>query len=231
MSRVLCIAALAAVGLFVFSSAIQAADRPAGGDSARRRQHDHAYDNRSHRGPCKLRKYAPGALETLGIRVENSQGEHLGKIEDLVFNPTTGHIRYAVLSFGGVLGVGEKWFSQSPGSIASEAKSGSTGNESFVLVLDVDKTKLKNAPGFDSKRWPDFGNPAYGTSVDEFYGEDSTAAPPHDDNQHKVKHFNQAIADASAKDQQPEKVARLTMATDPRLKHRLFLRATMPAKG
>ena len=57
-------------------------------------------------------------------------------------------------------------------------KTGVTGNESFVLVLDVDKNKLKTAPGFDSKRWPDFGNPAYGTSVDEFYGENASASQP-----------------------------------------------------
>ena len=111
------------------------------------------------------------ASETIGLEVQNPQGKDLGKIEDIVFNPQTGHIRYAVLSFGGIH---SKYFAIPWSHLRSEAKTSKGGSEKFVMVLDVDQNKLKNAPGFDSKNWPDFGNSAYGTSVRQFYGENMT---------------------------------------------------------
>ena len=103
MSRVLCIAALGAIGLFSFATNLRAADAPA--------TYPPTATDSGHAASTAATAMRPWrASETLGLRVENPQGEHLGKIEDIVFNPSTGHIRYAVLSFGGVLGVGEKWF-------------------------------------------------------------------------------------------------------------------------
>jgi sporulation protein YlmC with PRC-barrel domain len=111
------------------------------------------------------------ASETIGMAVYNSAGDKLGKVEDLVFDPSTGHIRYAVLSFGGFLGIGDKYFAIPMNHMQVESKAGGiTGAEKYHFVLNVDKDRLKNAPGFDSKNWPDFGDAAYGTSVDKFYG-------------------------------------------------------------
>jgi len=116
------------------------------------------------------------ASQTIGMAVDNSNGDHLGKIEDLVFDPNSGKIRYAVLSFGGFLGLGDKYFAIPFNHLKTEVtKSSTTGSDSYRLVLDVSKDQLKNAPGFDSKNWPDFGDPSYGTSVDRFYGEPSSA--------------------------------------------------------
>jgi len=118
------------------------------------------------------------ASETIGMAVYNSAGDKLGKIEDLVFNPANGNIRYAVLSFGGFLGVGDKYFAIPMNHLQVEAKKGSvTGAEKYEFVLNVDKDRLKNAPGFDAKNWPDFGDAAYGTSVDKFYGQPATNSP------------------------------------------------------
>lgn len=162
MSRIMYVAAIAAIGFFSFAATSQG-DAPAA-----------VKPSATVTANGAVRPWR--ASETIGIRVENAQGEHLGKIEDIVFNPNDGHIRYAVLSFGGFLGVGEKFFAVPWKHLRAEAKSGTAGNEKFVLVLDVDKTRLKKAPGFDSKQWPDFGNPAYGNSVDEFYGDSATAS-------------------------------------------------------
>ena len=115
------------------------------------------------------------ASQTIGMPVDNTTGDHLGKIEDLVFDPNTGKLRYAVLSFGGFLGLGDKYFAIPFNHLRAETKTGATGSESYHLVLDVSKDRLKEAPGFDSKNWPDFGDPNYGTSVDRFYGEPSAA--------------------------------------------------------
>lgn len=185
MSRVLFIAALSAMGLFSFASVIQAADAPANNprnpnavsnpaNNVNENTAIHTTNPNAHEANSGVHPWR--ASETIGLKVENPQGQNLGKIEDLVFNPHNGHIRYAVLSFGGFLGAGEKWFAIPWNHFRIETKKANTNNESFVMVLDVDKNKLKNAPGFDSKQWPDFGSSAYGTSVDQFYGNNSTAA-------------------------------------------------------
>lgn len=116
------------------------------------------------------------ASQTIGMQVDNPTGDKLGKVEDLVFDPTTGKIRYAVLSFGGFLGIGDKYFAIPFTHLRSELTAGSTpGNESYRLVLDVSKDRLKNAPGFDSKNWPDFGDRNVGEKVDQFYGQPAPA--------------------------------------------------------
>jgi sporulation protein YlmC with PRC-barrel domain len=172
MSRVLNAAAIGAIGLFSFAASTRA-DAPAAASSPTTQAT--TIDNSAivQKDDNSARPWR--ASQVIGIRVDNADGEHLGKIEDIVFNPTDGHIRYAVLSFGGFLGVGEKFFAIPWKHLRAEAKSGTVGNEKFVLVLDVDKSRLKNAPGFDSKNWPDFGNPAYGKSLDEYYGDTATA--------------------------------------------------------
>src|SRR5262245_1280011 len=49
-----------------------------------------------------------------GDKVVNAAGEDLGKIEDFMLDVESGRIRYAVLSFGGVLGLGSKLFAVPP---------------------------------------------------------------------------------------------------------------------
>jgi hypothetical protein len=65
----------------------------------------------------------------------------------------TGEIAYAVLSYGGILGVGEKLFAVPWGALTLD-----TVNERFIL--NVEKAKLDVAPGFDSDNWPDRADPA-----------------------------------------------------------------------
>jgi sporulation protein YlmC with PRC-barrel domain len=45
-----------------------------------------------------------------GTKVRNLEGENIGHIEELVIDTDGGTIRYAVLSFGGFLGIGDKLF-------------------------------------------------------------------------------------------------------------------------
>jgi sporulation protein YlmC with PRC-barrel domain len=104
--------------------------------------------------------------ELKSIEVENAQGEKVGNIADLVYNARNGSISYAALSFGSTLGIGGKlfaipWQSFKPKYNAVDKK--------HTLVLNIDKKALENAPGFDSKNWPDVANPAWSTDVDQFY--------------------------------------------------------------
>lgn len=98
-----------------------------------------------------------------GDPVFNGAGENLGKIEDFMLDMESGRIRYAVLSFGGVLGIGNKLF-----AVPAEALTIDT--ERKCLVLDVDKERLENAPGFDKDNWPNFADPTLGREIYGYYG-------------------------------------------------------------
>jgi sporulation protein YlmC with PRC-barrel domain len=111
------------------------------------------------------------AKDLIGLRVYNDENEDLGKIEDLAINPSTGRIRYAVLSFGGFLGMGDKLFAVPWDNLTliskGETSAGTQKQEHYVL--HVDKTSLKNAPGFAKDNWPNFADPKWSTDVDKFY--------------------------------------------------------------
>lgn len=101
----------------------------------------------------------------VGMDVRNPEGQELGSIEDLVIDMESRQIRYAALSFGGFLGLGDKLF-----AVPIKALTLKHDEEDHYFVLDVPKEKLETAPGFDKDAWPDFGNPEFGAEVDAFYG-------------------------------------------------------------
>jgi sporulation protein YlmC with PRC-barrel domain len=96
-------------------------------------------------------------------KVVNATGEHLGRIEDYMVDLNNGRIAYCVLSFGGFLGMGDKLF-----AIPWQAMTLDTENKCFIL--NIDKERLKNAPGFDKDNWPDTTNPEWGASIYSYYG-------------------------------------------------------------
>jgi sporulation protein YlmC with PRC-barrel domain len=98
-----------------------------------------------------------------GDRVRNPEGEDLGKIEEIMLDYNNGRIAYAVLSFGGFMGLGNKLF-----AIPWNALELSTEEHKFIL--NVDKEKLENAPGFDKNDWPDMANPEWGSKIYSHYG-------------------------------------------------------------
>jgi len=104
------------------------------------------------------------ASRIIGEAVVNRQDENLGKIHELVFDAHDGRLAYAVLSFGGFMGMGNKLFAL-PWKAFEFAK---TENK---LVLNVDKEKLKTAPGFDQDaKWPDFADRTWGSTIYKYYG-------------------------------------------------------------
>lgn len=82
-----------------------------------------------------------------GDKVVNTAGEDLGKLEELMIDLDNGRVGYAVLSFGGFLGMADKLF-----AIPWQALSLRVHEHAFVL--DIPKDVLKNAEGFDKDRWP-----------------------------------------------------------------------------
>ena len=92
----------------------------------------------------------------------NTAQEDLGKIEDLVIDARNSRVAYAILSFGGVMGLGDKHF-----AIPWEALAFDLSQK--VAVLDINKDRLTNAPGFNKDDWPDMTNEKWGTDVYDFY--------------------------------------------------------------
>jgi hypothetical protein len=107
--------------------------------------------------------FVPAKKTVIGSKVINQQNEDLGKIEDLVFDLAGGRIAYAVLSFGGFLGMGDKYF-----AIPWEAFRFNVSDRH--AVLNVDKTLLENAPGFNKDGWPNMADVSWGSQIFSHYG-------------------------------------------------------------
>jgi len=90
-------------------------------------------------------------------------GEELGKINEIMIDIPSGRVAYAVLSFGGFLGVGDKLFAV-PWSVLT------LDEDKKCFILDVDKHTLETAPGFDKDKWPDMSEPIWRSEVFRYYG-------------------------------------------------------------
>jgi hypothetical protein len=102
------------------------------------------------------------ASEIIGMEVESKTTDHLGKIVDVVIHADQTP-SYAVLSFGGWLGMGDKLF-----AVPWPALTLDTANKRFTL--NVQKNALKDAPGFDKDHWPSMSDRTWATGVHKFYG-------------------------------------------------------------
>lgn len=98
-----------------------------------------------------------------GDKVKNAQGEDLGNVKDIMINTEGGQVQYYVLSFGGILGMGDKLFAIPPQAIAVDT-------EDKCLILNVDKDKLENAPGFDKDDWPNMADETFRNEIYGHYG-------------------------------------------------------------
>ena len=105
----------------------------------------------------------PANKYIIGSKVVNQQDENIGKIEDIVIDPGAGRIAYAVLSFGGFLGMGNKYFAIPWNAFQFDL----AGKKA---ILNVDKKLLENAPGFDQDNWPNFSDSTIGSSIYSHYG-------------------------------------------------------------
>lgn len=104
-----------------------------------------------------------GANTLTGNDVYNAAGEDLGDIKEFMLDMHSGHVAYAVLSFGGFMGMGDKLF-----AVPWSALTLDTVNKRFTL--NVDKSRLEEAPGFDQDQWPNMADPAWAKSIHSYYG-------------------------------------------------------------
>lgn len=106
-----------------------------------------------------------GSDTLIGESVVNNQGLSLGDIKEIMLDMRSGQVAYAVLAFGGFFGLGEKLF-----AVPWQAMRLDTDNKCFVL--DVDKERLKSAPGFNAHAWPDMTDVTWANQIHTFYGTD-----------------------------------------------------------
>lgn len=99
-------------------------------------------------------------------RVTNSKSEDLGKIEELVVDLDSGKVVYAVLSFGGIWGLGERLFAI-PWK-AFRLSPGESAIETFVLQ-GVDREMLESAPWFDKDTWPNMADSRWAEEIHGYY--------------------------------------------------------------
>lgn len=104
------------------------------------------------------------ASTLIGDDVKNAQDENIGELKEIMIDLSSGKVAYAVLSFGGFLGLGDKYFAIPWDSLYVD-------QEEKCIRLNVDKERLKNAPGFDKDNWPDMSDPTWANQVTSYYGD------------------------------------------------------------
>src|SRR5580692_714291 len=98
-----------------------------------------------------------------GDSVRNAAGEDLGTIDEIMIDIPSGRVAYVVLSFGGILRMGNKLFAVPWSALKVD-------EDEKCFILDVNKKTLENAPGFDKDNWPDMADTAWGSAVFQYYG-------------------------------------------------------------
>lgn len=98
----------------------------------------------------------------IGDKVVNAKDENLGKIEAIMLDVSSGRVAYAVLSFGGFLGMGTKLFALPWSALTLDA-------EEKRFILDVSKERLESAPGFDKDHWPSMADRNWATELHTYY--------------------------------------------------------------
>jgi hypothetical protein len=103
------------------------------------------------------------ASKVNGTSVYNRAGEKLGSIYDVMLNKQSGKAEYAVMSFGGFLGIGDRYHPLPWTVLNYDPAQGG-------YVVDIDRDRLEGAPSYaadESALWDD---PAYGRRVSDYYG-------------------------------------------------------------
>lgn len=98
----------------------------------------------------------------IGSNVRDPKDKKIGQIKDVILGSQRGDIAYAVVSFGGVMGVGKKYH-----AIPWQALAPSDDGKYYVL--HADKETISQAPGFDKARWPDMADRQWSAEVDRYW--------------------------------------------------------------
>lgn len=104
------------------------------------------------------------ATKVNGTSVRNSAGESLGSIYDVMIDKQSGKVEYAIMSFGGFLGMGEHYHPLPWSLLKYDPR-----NDAYIVNLTKDR--LQGAPAYTSTETPDWSNGTYGHQVRDYYGQ------------------------------------------------------------
>jgi hypothetical protein len=98
-----------------------------------------------------------------GTAVYNGEGQHLGHIDDIVLTKREGRATYAIMSFGGFLGIGEQYHPLPWQSLTYDPALGG-------YVVNVSRDQLEGAPSYHPDAEPDWNDPDYDRRILTHYG-------------------------------------------------------------
>lgn len=97
-----------------------------------------------------------------GTAVYNRAGDKLGSVYDVMIDKRSGEARFAIMSFGGFLGMGDSYHPLPWRSLTYDESQGG-------YVVDLDKSRLKAGPSYTPTQLDRWSDPNYGTQVEDFY--------------------------------------------------------------
>lgn len=101
------------------------------------------------------------AKQVQGCSVYNTELEKLGSVEDIMLDKVSGRIAYAILGFGGFLGIGDRYFPLPWEKLCYNTELGG-------YVVDISREMLEGAPAYENEaQWSD---PAWGADIYAYYG-------------------------------------------------------------
>lgn len=103
------------------------------------------------------------ATRVEGTEVRNSAGEHLGSVDDLVIGKRDGQVKYAIMSFGGFLGIGEEYHPLPWEKLTYDEREGS-------YIVDLSKEELEGAPRYAREREFDWTDRESTRRINDYYG-------------------------------------------------------------
>jgi hypothetical protein len=106
--------------------------------------------------------------DLVGLSVKDASGKDAGKIEDLLTN-SRGQVAYAVVSFGGIMGIGDKLYAVPWNAMVID-------REAKTAYLDVTKDTLDRAPSFSKDKWPESTDREWGPGARTTWNDASITA-------------------------------------------------------
>ncbi len=98
-----------------------------------------------------------------GTAVYDTAANHIGEVHDLMIDKASGQVAYAILSFGGFLGLGERYYPVPWNLLTYDVKLAG-------YVVPIDRSKLDAAPNYDSRGQQDLEDEASAQRIHDFYG-------------------------------------------------------------
>jgi PRC-barrel domain len=102
------------------------------------------------------------ADKVTGTAVYNQAGENLGEVYSVMIDKLSGKVAYAVMSFGGFLGIGNRYHPLPWSMLHYDTSRGG-------YIVNIDKTTLEGAPSYGENETVDWSDPVYGKRLHDHY--------------------------------------------------------------